>query len=310
MAEQSFPVIEKPMTDEQWKSVTLGIGDGILDEGGNPYRVELSNQTDQATVQLDTLTGVNHAIIRGFYHRMDAPVSLDVPAVSSKTTYVVALRYDPTDSTTPVRLGVWKGIDRSNGKYYLVLATIERSPNQLLSNATLKSYRTKITPSIQVDYEANLPDPSTVLWGTKAHCFRSNKTLRASWGKWVHIGGQRVPIWGVPGWKIYTATNGILARPTSDGWDCSLVGNIVRDDASYTVGSNNVVGTLIPPEWRPETPQWNPGLYRTTPISVSLNASGQLLVEGLNGAKLTIEKGYSISFSFHWFTSVDPTTTM
>lgn len=309
MAEQSFPVIEKPMTDEQWKSVTLGIGDGILDEGGNPYRVTLSNQTDQATVEVDTITGYNHAILRGFYHRMDAPISLDLPAVSSKTAYQVALRYDPTNAASPVKLGVWKSLDKSNGKYYLVLATIERSPNQLLSNAALKSYRTKITPSIQVDDEANLPDASTVLWGTKAHCFRSNKTLRASWGKWVHIGGQRIDVWGIPGWKIYTATNGILARPTSDGWDCSLVGNIVRDAESYTV-SSGVLGTVLPESWRPDTPQWNPGLYRTTPVSVSLNASGQLVVAGLNGAKLIIEKGYSISFSFQWFTSVDPTTTM
>ena len=40
MAEESFPVVEQPMSADQWQSVTLGIGNGILDEGGFPYKSE------------------------------------------------------------------------------------------------------------------------------------------------------------------------------------------------------------------------------------------------------------------------------
>ncbi|MCW1250718.1 hypothetical protein ODZ83_11170, partial [Acaricomes phytoseiuli] len=85
--EESYPVLEKPLTDHQWKSVTLGIGDGILDEGGNPYRVTVSDETNQATIHADTMTGYAHAILRGFYHRIDAPVLLDLPPVAATTTY-------------------------------------------------------------------------------------------------------------------------------------------------------------------------------------------------------------------------------
>lgn len=309
MAEQSFPVIEKPLTDDQWKSVTLGIGDGILDEGGTPYRVTVSNQTDQATVQTDSAKGYAHAILRGFYHRIDAPVALSVPAVSARTTYTIALQYDPTRSALPVKLGVFTGsLDRSNSKAYLVLATIVRDPSQLISDAKLTLGRQMISPRIQVDTEENLPDASTVLWGTQAHCWRTGTTLRASWNRWVPIGGQRLATWGMDGWSITTATNGVLARPTTGGWDCTVAGNIVRTAETYSIatGNDSVVGTLLPAEWRPDVSQWSIGQYRDQAISVSLRKTGQVAISPLSGSTLTITKGFSLSFAFSWFTSVDP----
>lgn len=310
MTEQSFPVIEQPMTDDQWKSVTLGIGDGILDEGGNPYRVERSNTGDKVTVQTDSFKGFNHAILRGFYHKMDAPIDLSVPAVSKDTTYWIALRYDPTNSTEPVKLGVWTSLDKSNGKYYLIICSLTRKVNQLLTDASLTTYLPKITPSIQVDYPENLPDPNTMLWGTQAQCWRTNQRFRASWDRWVPVGGQRVSAWAMQGWKTGYATWDILARPTEGGWDCSMVGGATRTAETYTIRDWSVIGTALPGEWRPSTNQYTTGLYRTTPVGVQLNNSGQILVSPLNGGSLTIARDFAVTFSFNWFAAVNPTVAL
>ncbi|WP_443095024.1 hypothetical protein [Rothia koreensis] len=309
MAEQSFPVIEQPLTDDQWKSVTLGIGDGILDEGGNPYRVERSNTGDTITVQTDSSKGFNHAILRGFYHKMDAPVTLSVPAVSTDTTYWVALKYDPTNSTEPVKLGVWTSLDKANGKYYLIICSLTRKANQLLTDASLTTYRPRITPLMQVDYPENLPDPNSVLWGTQVQCWRTNQRFRASWGRWVPVSGQRVDAWAMPGWTTRYSTWDILARPTEGGWDCTMTGTAFRTAETYTIRDWSVIGLPVPDEWRPATNQYTTGLCQTTPIGVQLNNNGQIKVMPLNGGSLTIANGVDVNFSFNWFTKVDPNTT-
>lgn len=310
MAEQSFPVIEQPLTDDQWKSVTLGIGDGILDEGGNPYRVDRSNTGDTVTVQTDSFKGFNHAILRGFYHKMDAPITLAVPAVTKETTYWIALKYDPTNTTEPVKLGVWTSLDKTNGKYYLIICSLIRKPNQLLTDAALRYYQPKITPVIQVDYEANLPDPNTVLWGTEAKCWRVNKRFRASWDRWVPVGGQRVSTWEMPGWKTGYSTWDILARPTDGGWDCTMVGGATRTAETYTIRDWSVIGLPVPDGWRPSTNQYTTGLYRNTAVGVQLNNNGQVLVTPLNGGSLTIANGFAVTFAFSWFAEVNPTTAL
>src|SRR5690606_6548797 len=110
MAEESFPMRDEPMTDEQWKQVTLGIGTGVLNEGGDPYRLtNINNATNQVTVNTSTTTGLAQAIVAGFYHRIDAPVVLDVPAVTAVTTYWIVLEYSPLrleQSEPPVQLKV------------------------------------------------------------------------------------------------------------------------------------------------------------------------------------------------------------
>ena len=96
MVESSFPMRNTPMSDEEWKLVTLGVGSGVLNEGGDPYRLtNINNATNQVTVNVSTQTGLAQAIVAGFYHRLDAPVVLDVPAVTKATTYWIVLEYSP-----------------------------------------------------------------------------------------------------------------------------------------------------------------------------------------------------------------------
>ncbi|MCW1250722.1 hypothetical protein ODZ83_11190, partial [Acaricomes phytoseiuli] len=95
----------------------------------------VSDETNQATIHADTMTGYAHAILRGFYHRIDAPVLLDLPPVAATTTYTIALQYDPTRAQAPVKLGVFTSVDQSGGKAYIVLHTVTRQPSQLLTQA-------------------------------------------------------------------------------------------------------------------------------------------------------------------------------
>ena len=124
MAEESFPMRDEPMTDEQWKQVTLGIGSGVLNEGGDPYRLtNINNATNQVTVNVSSTTGLAQAIVAGFYHRLDAPVVLDVPAVTTATNYWIVLEYSPLrleSSEPPVQLKVVTALDATSGRQYLV----------------------------------------------------------------------------------------------------------------------------------------------------------------------------------------------
>lgn len=172
MAEESFPVRDEPMTDEQWKQVTLGIGNGVLNEGGDPYRLtNINNATNQVTVNVSTQTGLAQAIVAGFYHRIDAPVVLDVPAVTKATNYWIVLEYSPLrleSSEPPVQLKVVTALDASQNKQYLVLHKFYRRPNELLTNANYRAVKPRVAPTLQVRDESELPEPETVIRGTVA----------------------------------------------------------------------------------------------------------------------------------------------
>lgn len=204
MAETSFPIVEQPMSAEQWKSVTLGIGNGVFDEGGSPYSLTaIDNATN--TVQLTAASlggGVrrSHAILGGFYHKIDANLTLDVPAVTSSTTYYIALQLDHTRAAAgglPVEAGVFTTLDTSQQKQYLVLHEIDREPNQLLSDAARRWVRPRVSPTITVSRGRELPPSSSVLRWTLGL---------------VHGGGTGVPelrINSESGWRSLTQSDWI-----------------------------------------------------------------------------------------------------
>ena len=197
MAEESFPMRDEPLTDEQWKQVTLGIGNGVLNEGGDPYRLtNINNATNQVTVNVSTTTGLAQAIVAGFYHRIDAPVVLDVPAVTKTTTYWIVLEYSPLrleSSEPPVQLKVVTALDTSQNKQYLVLHKFYRRPNELLTNANYRAVKPRVAPTLQVRDESELPEPETVIRGTVAVVhgdFPDIKIAKADPGKpvaWVSV---------------------------------------------------------------------------------------------------------------------------
>lgn len=171
MAEESFPVVEKPMNGDQWRAVTLGIGSGILDQGGFPYRLKnFSNVDNTAVLQAVTSGGRPgaQAILEGFYHRLDEDMKLSFPAVSSRTRYYVVLQYDPLNTETPVRARVVTSLDTSQGKNYLHLYNVVREPNQLLTDADVRMIRPRVAPVQVYTSESDMPQAHKTLWGTLA----------------------------------------------------------------------------------------------------------------------------------------------
>ena len=183
MAEYSYPVVNQPMTADGWRSVTLGVGNGILDQGGFPYRLtNFSNVDNTAVIKNPTLEGKQfaHAILEGFYHRIDADVTLSFPAVPSRTTYYVVLQYDPLNTTVPVQLKVVTSLDYTQGKNYLHLYNVTRNANELLSDAAVRMIRPRVAPVQVYATEADLPQAHKTLWGTLAvvHNGRSNSATK------------------------------------------------------------------------------------------------------------------------------------
>lgn len=183
--EYSYPVVDQPMNDEQWQYVTLGLGDGVLDEGGRPYWLrDRENTNNTLKITTSTTTNTAQALVRGFYHRLMQDRTFTVPAVSSKTTYYFCLVYDPSamrTATGPVSLKMITGAPLwTLGRFYTVLWELDRLPNQLLTDAVVRRVRPKITPAITVNNEADRPNPAKVLWGTRVLCTDNNTEYRAA----------------------------------------------------------------------------------------------------------------------------------
>ena len=172
--EYSYPVVDQPMSDEQWQYVTLAMGDGVLDEGGRPYWLKLNgseantNSTNTMVLAVSTTTGTAQGILKGFFHRLMADKTLNFPGVTSETTYYVVLRYDPTghkEPGGPISVQVVTRLDRTQGKHYVVLWKLTRKPNQLLTDAAITRVRVRVSPTMYVYYKEHMPDPNGQLSG-------------------------------------------------------------------------------------------------------------------------------------------------
>ena len=255
MVESSFPMRNTPMSDEEWKLVTLGVGSGVLNEGGDPYRLtNINNATNQVTVNVSTDTGLAQAIVAGFYHRLDAPVVLDVPAVTKATTYWIVLEYSPDrleQNEPPVQLKVIARttLDTSSNLQYLVLHKFYRRPNELLTDANYRSVKPRVAPLLQVRDFSELPEPDTVIRGTVAVVHGDFPDIKiakqdagqpVAWvsvlsGKWQDV-GDRANTTNFPGSPKQFKRAGISR---------SLRGQFYRSSGAYTTSSAGyLVATL------------------------------------------------------------------
>lgn len=253
--EQSFPIIEQPLSADQWRSVTLGIGSGVLHEGGFPYNLtNLDNQNNTVRISVSSTQGYAHAIVQGFYHRIDAPVTLSVPAVAAATTYYIALQYDPGRTAMPVKLDVFTSLDMTQGKKYVVLHEIDRLPNQLLTDTDRRYVRPRIAPTIIVSRPRELPDPSTVLWGTTAVIHGGAPgivDMRMAIGT-TDDGPRTWQSILSPPWELLPDTTNAVRNPTSGvsksiqriGRQRKITGRIARSDGSV-YSSQSSSGYLV-----------------------------------------------------------------
>lgn len=260
--ETSFPVVNKPLTGEQWSSVTTAFGNGTIDEGTGDYRVTLDNASNTVSVEPPSQTGFAHATVGGYYHRIYGRVSLPCPPVTTTTTYVLAVVLDPLrQSTEPLKLELFKApIDYSGGKKYLVFAEITRRPNELLSQATVKMKKPSVAPTLTAADVQALPEPKTQPFGTMAYInsersFYRRSAVNGSGEVWARvIGSRQIPTNFMPGWIPSPSTPnnvGIVTTPISDGFFCQYSGILSRNAFDYQVGREwSVLGVLIPENLR------------------------------------------------------------
>src|SRR5699024_6063161 len=248
-AQYSYPIANQGITQDQWQQMMLSMGDGaIVTEDSEHFFRLVKHDTDAETNQRNTLimkvaqnTGRNEASLAGFYFRQTEDIELPFPPVTSTTVYHVTVTYDPRKfKTEPLRLEVWAGEPpRAHGQRHLVLRTVRREANQLLSQALISTLRHYVSPVITAVTEAGLPDSKDVLYGTlgivrsrtsggtvvpgTGSIFESrgihgwHKLLGAEWdamkpGPWVSCG-----VFDSQGWSGYA-----YARKKIDGVDLRL----------------------------------------------------------------------------------------
>ncbi|MBF4613742.1 hypothetical protein [Curtobacterium sp. VKM Ac-1376] len=191
MAETSGPIVGADLTDGVWAQTVGAVGNGILDDWGNPYAITV-NTNDTVTVRKSTVSGYARAVVNGFGHQIDADVTLPVPAVTSSTKYYVGLLYSPSNPAQPVKLVVLKGatVPLDAGQEFLTLHQFTRSAGQTLAAATLYSPLPKIRPSVQVETREALLQMSPLLFlrGTEAYCIDVDFAYRST-------GTAASPLW-------------------------------------------------------------------------------------------------------------------
>ena len=183
--EFSYPVVDQAVSSSMWKWITRGQGDGIIEVGGWPYRLTgLDNATNTATLKVSSLTGTANAVVAGFFHQLseDLPISLPMPS-SGTTTYYICLTHDPREEGTasgPVSVQTYSGTPPATfGRTHVVLHTVLRTANQLLTDAVVESFRPRVAPTMLVARESQLGDPSQRLWGTLAMAHETSEWFMA-----------------------------------------------------------------------------------------------------------------------------------
>lgn len=260
MPESSFPITNVGLTDRQWTAVTLGMGSGILSEGGDPY-AHTARDNAANTITLSLPGGgrtYSQAVVAGFYHRIDTATTIPVPMpASGTTTYYIGLTYDPArvgSATGPVSLTCTTSVPSGSGKVYLPLHEIDRKANQLLTDAVTRDRRVYIAPTLTTKAQATLPPTTGLLAGTTCMETETGTQWRVSpSGTWVPANTP----WFVPfnemlGWSCENWTGGISVQYTASGKKlCRFQVWMRRTGIAFTqTGDWQTHGTILPPELR------------------------------------------------------------
>ena len=201
--EFSYPVVDQAVSSSMWQWITMGTGSGVIDIGGEPYNlVGLDNGTNTARLVVSYVSGTANAIVRGFFHQLsdDMTISLPMPA-SGTTTYRICLTYDPrneAEAEGPVSVQVYTQDPPSTfGRIHVLLWTVRRQANQLLTDASVMSHRARIAPTLLVSSRERLPEPSDMPWGTM--CFNHQ------YGEWFIASGATAANGGPTSWRNVTS---------------------------------------------------------------------------------------------------------
>ena len=253
--EFSYPAVGQAVDDEMWKFITLAMGNGVLDMGDGSYWLKSFNNANNTVVIEPGRSGLAHAVVGGFYHRLQKSMTLSVPMPTSETTYYVVLELNPLrarDPEGPISVKVYPNeVNTESGRQHLVLWTITRRPNQLLTEASVQRFRPRVSPVMYVWSEDQKPDVNSVLWGSMLIVGKTNNIYRSEsrvgdddrteGAQWKLLNDYD-PEFSNPGDTdaYVNAGHGYPrgARLTRDGY-IELRGHLARSDGSnFTVGSH------------------------------------------------------------------------
>lgn len=200
MSQNSYPKVDAPFTDDQWKQLFLTLGRGVIDKGGSPYKLTARDSvTDTITIGVDSREGRNFAVLDGFLHTMDAPETISIPPVSTDTTYEIGLVYDPTMHNSaggPITLTAWTTpADNTGGISRMVLYRMTRKANLALGSTSYTAEVPRAVPVISVSTSSQLPTNSLVLVDSIGVSRSSGNLYRADIDEmgtvsWSQIGGS------------------------------------------------------------------------------------------------------------------------
>lgn len=167
----SFPIVGQDISDDEFRQMMIAVPSGIADEGGRPFWwANLDDLTNTMQLTVSKTTGDAKAAMSGFFFRMTQDVTISLPPVSVATDYYVCLTYDPLGHSRPegpISVVTYRGEPpTTGGRSHIVCWVVSRKPSQLLSDITPTQVRPKVAPQLTVDTAEQLPDPSSVLWGT------------------------------------------------------------------------------------------------------------------------------------------------
>jgi len=289
-AQYSYPVASQGITQEQFRTMMRAAGKGTFvqhDEGGAQiaYRL-IKHDTDSETNQRNTLilrpsshTGKAETVSNGFFHVLTEDMELPFPAVTTATTYHVTITYDPRlFKTTPLKIEVYPGEPpTTNGRDHVVLWTVRREPNQLLSQATLTQKAAWISSVITCFAYHQLPEPWEVNYGTLGVVV--NTTTGVS-----DLYTSR----GVHGWVPLVETKPFTGRLLVNNWEnyeqFGPFGAKVERGRVYLQGvirngqwSSSLSFAHLPDDMRPSVtriiPGWATGAEKIVDVRVSPNGA-------------------------------------
>lgn len=197
--EFSYPAVGQAVDDEMWQWVTRAIGSGIFATGGYPYWLRglssssETNSQNQMRLTVDNITGDAQPIFNGFYHKLQKDMRLDFPMPLSETTYYVVLELNPLKARSPegpISVQVYPNeLNTESGRQHMLLWSVTRKPNQLLTDAVIVRYRPRASPSFTVTDWSHLPDPTKTLYGTVAFIHGVEKDIVIAKGLDAEEGG-------------------------------------------------------------------------------------------------------------------------
>lgn len=255
MTETSFPLTNNDFTNAQWTHIFSALGDGIIDDGGQPFTLTLNASTDTGTLSLSSVSGaVNRAVVGGFGYQTDAALTVSLPPVSATTVYQVGLFYDPTNAAHPVTSQVRTGaLNLTGDQAFLPLYSVTRAPNSSLSAATVADLRGWFRPSIEqfwpiilIANETITSDSYLVQTGTRVHLHLGMR--KSSNGGWK-AGGT---ICNIPAAVAPSGTVSVSASLTSNA-ALGTANVYINPDGSIVISgyitNTNSTAILLDADW-------------------------------------------------------------